>query len=201
MLTLILIAVTVLVSWLAFDRPRLLDRLILWPPAIDRNKQYDRLLTHGFIHADWQHLLFNMITLFFFGRVAEQVIGSMIGPVGFLLFYLSAIVIAILPTYLRHRHDTRYRSLGASGAVSAVLFAFILVQPWSLIFVFFLPVPAIVYGAFFVGYSIWMDRQGGDNTNHNAHLSGAISGVLFMLLMEPRIAGYFLQRLVNPSFG
>ena len=201
MLTLILIAVTVLVSWLAFDRPRLLDRLILWPPAIDRNKQYDRLLTHGFIHADWQHLLFNMITLFFFGRVAEQVIGSMIGPVGFLLFYLSAIVIAILPTYLRHRHDTRYRSLGASGAVSAVLFAFILVQPWSLIFVFFLPVPAIVYGAFFVGYSIWMDRQGGDNTNHNAHLSGAIYGVLFMLLMEPRIAGYFLQRLVNPSFG
>ena len=201
MLTLILIAVTVLVSWLAFDRPRLLDRLILWPPAIDRNRQYDRLLTHGFIHADWQHLLFNMITLFFFGRVAEQVIGSMIGPVGFLLFYLSAIVIAILPTYLRHRHDTRYRSLGASGAVSAVLFAFILVQPWSLIFVFFLPVPAIVYGAFFVGYSIWMDRQGGDNSNHNAHLSGAIYGVLFMLLMEPRIAGYFLQRLVNPSFG
>ena len=201
MLTLILIAVTVLVSWLAFDRPRLLDRLILWPPAIDRQKQYDRLVTHGFIHADWQHLLFNMITLFFFGRIAEQVIGSMIGPIGFLLFYLSAIVIAILPTYLRHRHDSRYRSLGASGAVSAVLFAFILVQPWSLIFVFFLPVPAIVYGAFFVGYSIWMDRQGGDNTNHNAHLSGAIYGVLFMLLMEPRIAGHFLQRLMNPSFG
>ncbi|GAB2615805.1 rhomboid family intramembrane serine protease [Novilysobacter erysipheiresistens] len=201
MLTLILIAVTVLVSWLAFSRPRLLDRLILWPPAIDRQKQYDRLLTHGFIHADWQHLLFNMITLFFFGRIAEQVIGSMIGPIGFLLFYLSAIVIAILPTYLRHRHDSRYRSLGASGAVSAVLFAFILVQPWSLIFVFFLPVPAIVYGAFFVGYSIWMDRQGGDNTNHNAHLSGAIYGVLFMLLMEPRIAGHFLQRLMNPSFG
>jgi len=201
MLTLILIAVTVLVSWLAFDRPKLLDRLILWPPAIDRQKQYDRLLTHGFIHADWQHLLFNMITLFFFGRIAEQVIGSMIGPIGFLLFYLSAIVIAILPTYLQHRHDARYRSLGASGGVSAVLFAFILVQPWSLIFVFFLPVPAIVYGAFFVGYSIWMDRQGTDNTNHNAHLSGAIYGVLFMLLMEPRIAGVFMQRLMNPSFG
>ena len=201
MLTLILIAVTVLVSWLAFDRPRLLDRLILWPPAIDRQKQYDRLVTHGFIHADWQHLLFNMITLFFFGRFAEQVISSMIGPVGFVLFYLSAIVIAILPTYLRHRHDVQYRSLGASGAVSAVLFAFILVQPWSLIFVFFLPVPAILYGVFYVGYSFWMDRQGGDNTNHNAHLSGAIYGVLFMLLMEPRIAGVFLERLASPSFG
>ena len=201
MLTLILIAVTVLVTWLAFNNPRLLDRLILWPPAIDRKHQYDRLLTHGFIHADWQHLLFNMITLFFFGRFAEQVISSMIGQVGFVLFYLSAIVIAILPTYLRHRHDVQYRSLGASGAVSAVLFAFILVQPWSLIFVFFLPVPAILYGVFYVGYSFWMDRQGGDNTNHNAHLSGAIYGVLFMLLMEPRIAGLFLERLASPSFG
>ena len=201
MLTLILIAVTVLVTWLAFNNPRLLDRLILWPPAIDRKHQYDRLLTHGFIHADWQHLLFNMVTLFFFGRFAEQVIGSMIGPVGFVLFYLSAIVIAILPTYLRHRHDVQYRSLGASGAVSAVLFAFILVQPWSLIFVFFLPVPAILYGVFYVGYSFWMDRQGSDNTNHSAHLSGAIYGVLFMLLMEPRIAGLFLERLASPSFG
>ncbi len=201
MLTLILIAVTVLVTWLAFNNPRLLDRLILWPPAIDRNRQYDRLLTHGFIHADWQHLLFNMITLFFFGRFAEQVITSMIGPVGFVLFYLSAIVIAILPTYLRHRHDAQYRSLGASGGVSAVLFAFILVNPWSLIFVFFLPVPAILYGVFYVGYSFWMDRQGGGTTNHSAHLSGAIYGVLFMLLMEPRVAGVFLERLASPSFG
>ena len=200
MLTYALIAITALVSWLAFERPRLLDRLILWPPAIDRKKQFDRLLTHGFIHADWQHLLFNMITLFFFGRFAEQVITELIGPIGFIAFYLSAIVIAILPTYLRHRHDAHYRSLGASGAVSAVLFAFILINPWSLIFIFFLPVPAILYGVFYVGYSFWMDRKGTDNTNHSAHLSGAIYGVLFMLLMEPRIAGVFLQRLMSPSF-
>lgn len=201
MLTYALIAVTVVVSWLAFDRPRLLDRLILWPPAIDRKKQYDRLLTHGFIHADWSHLLFNMITLYFFGRAIERVISQLIGPLGFLLFYLSAIVIAILPTYLRHRHDPHYRSLGASGAVSAVLFAFILLQPWTLIFVFFLPMPAILYAVAYVGYSFWMDKRGGDNINHSAHLSGAIYGVLFMLLMEPRVAGVFLQRLMNPSFG
>ena len=201
MLTYALIAITVLVSWLAFERPRLLDRLILWPPAIDRKKQFDRLLTHGFIHADWQHLLFNMITLFFFGRFAEQVITELIGPIGFIAFYLSAIVIAILPTYLRHRHDAHYRSLGASGAVSAVLFAFILINPWSLIFIFFLPVPAILYGVFYVGYSFWMDRKGTDNTNHSAHLSGAIYGVLFMLLMEPRVGALVLNRLMNPSFG
>lgn len=200
MLTLLIVAVTVLVSWLAWQRPRLLDRLMLWPPAIDRQRQYDRLVTHGFIHADWQHLLFNMITLFFFGRFAEQLVTQMIGPVGFVLFYLSAIVIAILPSYLRHRQDARYRSLGASGAVSAVLFAFILVNPWGLIFVFFLPVPAILYGVFYVGYSFWMDRQGNDHINHSAHLSGAIYGVLFMLLMEPRLGGHFLQTLLSPSF-
>jgi len=200
MLTLLLVGATVLVSWMAWQNPRLLDRLMLWPPAIDRQRQYDRLLTHGFIHADWQHLLFNMITLFFFGRFAEQLVTRMIGPVGFVLFYLSAIVIAILPSYLRHRKDGRYRSLGASGAVSAVLFAFILVNPWGLIFVFFLPVPAILYGVFYVGYSFWMDRQGNDNINHSAHLSGAIYGVLFMLLMEPRLGGHFLGALLNPSF-
>lgn len=200
MLTFALIAVTVLVSWLAFDRPRLLDRLILWPPAIERKKQYDRLLTHGFIHADWSHLLFNMITLFFFGRAIERVISQVIGPLGFLLFYLSAIVIAILPTYLRHRHDPHYRSLGASGAVSAVLFAFILLQPWALIYIP-IPVPAFLYAVAYVAYSFWMDKRGGDNINHSAHLSGAIYGVLFMLLMEPRVAGVFLQRLMNPSFG
>jgi len=201
MLTYLIIGATVLVSWLAFNNPRLLDRLILWPPAIDRNKHYDRLLTHGFIHADWQHLLFNMITLFFFGRYIEPFFADYLGPLGFMMFYLSAIVIAILPTYMRHRHDSGYRSLGASGGVSAVLFAYILINPWNLIFIFFLPVPAIVYGVVFVGYSFWADRQGGGNTNHNAHLSGAIYGVLFMLLMEPRVGGVFLQRLMSPSFG
>jgi membrane associated rhomboid family serine protease len=200
MLTLIIIAVTVLVSWQAFEKPRLIDRLILWPPAVDRKHQYDRLVTHGFIHADWQHLLFNMITLFFFGRAIEPVFTQELGMGGYVLFYLSALVVAILPTYLRHRHDPNYRSLGASGAVSAVLFAYILLAPWSLIFVFFLPVPAIVYAIAYVAYSFWMDRQGGDNINHSAHLSGAIYGVLFMLLMEPRVGEAFLQRLMNPSF-
>lgn len=200
-LTWLLIGVTVLVSWQAFEKPRLLDRLLLWPPAIDRSNQYDRLVTHGFVHADWQHLLFNMITLYFFGGQVERWFVPYIGQAGFLLFYLSAILVAILPTYLRHRHDPRYRSLGASGAVSAALFAFILVQPWSLIFVFFLPVPAIVYAVLYIGYSIWMDRRGLDNVNHSAHLWGAGYGVLFTLMMEPRVGAAFLERLLHPSFG
>lgn len=130
----------------------------------------------------------------------EALFTPYIGALGFALFYLSAILVAILPTYLRHRRDPSYRSLGASGAVSAVLFAFILVQPWTLIFVFFIPVPAIVYAVLYVGYSIWMDRRGGDNVNHSAHLWGAGYGVLFTVMMEPRVVEVFLARLASPSF-
>ncbi len=199
--TLLLIAATVLVSWQAFNNRTLMDRLILWPPAIERRRQYDRLVTHGFVHADGMHLAFNMITLFFFGRAVEPVFVDRIGVPGFVLFYLSAIVVAILPTYLRHRHDAGYRSLGASGAVSAVLFSYILFAPWQLIFVFFFPVPAIVYAALYVGYSIWMDHRGRDNVNHSAHLWGAAYGVLFTVLMEPRAGALFVQQLLRPSFG
>lgn len=198
-----IVAVTVLVSWMAFNNPRLAERLILWPPAIDRGKQYDRLITHGFIHADWMHLLFNMITLWSFGGAMETFFAERIGIIGYVLFYLSAIVVAILPTYMRHRHDAGYRSLGASGAVSAVLFAFILLDPWSGIYLFLIPIPipAFVFAALYVGYSIWMDKRGGDNINHSAHLYGAAYGIMFTLIMEPRVAALFLQKLASPTFG
>lgn len=198
--TVLLVIATVLVSWLAFERPKLMARLVLWPPAIARSHQYDRLVTHGFVHSDLQHLLFNMITLYFFGRLVESLFLPYIGHVGFLLFYLSALVVAILPSWLRHRRDPSYRSLGASGAVAAVLFAFILVQPWSLIFVFVVPVPAVVYGAMFVGYALWSERHGHDHINHSAHLWGAGYGVLFTLVMEPRVGPAFIARLLHPSF-
>jgi membrane associated rhomboid family serine protease len=196
-ITIILVAATVLVSWLAFNDRKLLDRLILWPPAIDRRKQYDRLLTHGFIHADFQHLLFNMITLFFFGRAIEPLFVERIGAPGFLGFYLSAIVVAILPSYMQHVHDARYRSLGASGAVSAVMFSFILFSPWSKIYFFPFPfgIPAVLYAVFYVGYSVWMDRRGGDNINHSAHLVGGAYGVAFTLLAMPDALGQFLRQL------
>jgi membrane associated rhomboid family serine protease len=120
-----------------------------------------------------------------------------IGPLGFVLFYLSAIVAAILPTYLRHRRDAGYRSLGASGGVAAVLFASILFDPWSTLIIFPIPVPipAFVFALLYVGYSIWMDRRGGDNVNHSAHLWGAAYGVLFTLAMEPAVLGHFTQTL------
>lgn len=195
-----LIAVTCVVSWIAFNNRKLADRLILWPPAIDKHKQYDRLVTYGFIHADFMHLLFNMITLFFFGPQIERLMGQ-VGVWVYPLFYVSALVVSILPTYLKNQHNPNYLSLGASGAVSAILFAYILVRPWSIIGVFFIPMPAILFAVLYVGYSIWMDRRGGDRINHSAHLAGAAYGVLFMLVMEPRVLGHFLRQLQQPSFG
>ncbi|RYZ71019.1 MAG: rhomboid family intramembrane serine protease [Lysobacteraceae bacterium] len=196
-----LIAITCLVSWLAFNNRKLADRLILWPPAIDKQKQYDRLIGYGFIHADFMHLLFNMLTLYFFGRHIEVLMTGLSGPWVYPLFYLSALVVSILPTYLKNQHNPNYLSLGASGAVSAVLFAFILVAPWQLIFVFFVPLPAIVFAVLYVGYSIWMDRRGGDRINHGAHLAGAVYGVMFLVIMRPQVLQHFLAELQNPSFG
>ena len=198
-LTIVIVAVTVLVSWRAFNDRALLERLILWPPAVERRRQYDRLLTHGFIHADWMHLLFNMITLWSFGTAVERAFSQMITPAGYVLFYLSAIVVSILPTYISHRRDPNYRSLGASGGVSAVLFSFILFDPWSTLIIFPipLPIPAFLFAVLYVGYSIWMDRRGRDNVNHSAHLWGAAYGVLFTVLLEPRILGHFVQTLLR----
>lgn len=199
--TLALIAITVVVSWQAFEKPRLLGRLILWPPAVERGRQYDRLLTHGFIHADWGHLIFNMIALYSFGPAMERYFTGRITSVGYLLFYLSSVVVAILPTYARHKHDASYRSLGASGAVSAVLFAFILLDPWAGIYVFLIPVaiPAFLFAGLYLGYTIWMDRRGGDRVNHSAHLWGALYGVGFTLLLNPELAIRFVRRLTSPG--
>ena len=198
-ITIVIVAVTVLVSWRAFNDRALLERLILWPPAVERRKQYDRLLGYGFVHADWMHLLFNMITLWSFGTAVERAFSQMITPAGYVLFYLSAIVVSILPTYISHRRDPNYRSLGASGGVSAVLFSFILFDPWSTLIIFPipLPIPAFLFAVLYVGYSIWMDRRGRDNVNHSAHLWGAAYGVLFTVLLEPRILGHFVQTLLR----
>ena len=197
---LVLIGVTCLVSWLAWKDRRLLERLLLWPPAIGKGEVH-RLVTYGFVHGDGQHLLFNMITLYFFGGLIEREFQPWLGPWGYALFYLGGLIVSALPSYLRHRDDPHYRSLGASGAVSAVLFAFILLAPWSILYIFVVPVPAILYAFAYVAYSVWAGRKGADNVNHSAHLWGAGYGVLFTLVMEPAIAGHFWGRLLNPGAG
>jgi len=200
--TIIIIAITCVVSFAAFGNPKLLDALVFWPPAVTKKHDYSRFLSYGFVHGDFQHLLFNMITLYFFGRVIEGFVNSQLGAYGFGLFYLSGLIVSILPTYFQHRNDEDYRSLGASGAVSAVLFAFILFQPWAMIYFFFaIPIPAIVYAVLYVGYTIWANRRGGDRINHSAHLWGAAYGVAFVLVLKPEVLSLFVERLMHPKFA
>lgn len=196
---LIILAATCIVSFMAFNNRRLIDDLILWPPAIERKREYYRLVTYGLIHADPMHLLFNMMTLFFFGRLMEPFYNQSLGAFGFGLFYLGGLVISILPTYLKNRRNNNYHSLGASGAVSAVLFGFVMLAPWNRILVFFLPVPAIIYAVLYVAYSIYMDQRGQGNINHSAHLWGAAYGVVFTVLVNPAVLPNFLQAMSQPG--
>lgn len=201
-ITVIIIIITCIISFTAFSSEKIINDLIFWPPMIKEKHQYYRFISSGLIHADIAHLAFNMITLFFFGRLVEEYLFiPKIGKTGYLLFYIAGIIVSEIPSYIRHRNNYSYRSLGASGAVTAVLFSFILLAPWQTIYVFFLPVPAIIFAALYVGYSIYMDRKGGDNVNHSAHLWGAAWGVAFTLFMEPEIINRFLDQLMHPNFS
>jgi membrane associated rhomboid family serine protease len=180
-----------------------MDALIFWPPAITVRNQYYRFLTCGFIHADLMHLAFNMITLYFFGRGLEMFYMGRLGlqHYYFTLLYLSAIIVANIPSYLKQRDNYNYRSLGASGGVCAILFAFILIDPWERLQLFYaIDVPAIVYAVLFLAYTFYMSRRGGDNVNHDAHLWGAIYGVVFTIVARPSVVGSFLNELAHPRF-
>ena len=194
--TVTIIIITVIISMVAFSNQNVMNRLIFWPPAMQRG-QYDRFITHGFIHADGMHLLFNMFTLFFFGSIIESFYRQYFYELGFILFYLCCLIFAILPSYLKHKNDVRWASLGATGAVSAVLFAYVLFEPWKLIFVFFIPVPAIIFAVLYVAYSIWSGKKGNSNINHSAHLWGAAYGVIMTLILEPRLIPHFLSKLTQ----
>jgi membrane associated rhomboid family serine protease len=194
--TLILIIITALVSVSAFNSQKVYDDLIMYPPAVDRG-QFWRLLTSGFIHADWQHLLFNMLTLYFFGEAIEAVMQTIAGPFGFWGLYLGGILVSDIPSYLKNRGNSRYASLGASGGVSSVVFAFILFAPWS--WFSFPPVPAIVYGIGYLWYCVYMSKRGSDNVNHDAHFWGALYGIVFTIVAQPTVLTYFFNQLMHPQ--
>ena len=201
-ITLSIIIVTSAISINAFRNGKIVDDLIFWPPAITKKHQYYRFITCGLIHADYMHLLFNMLTLYFFGKIMEVYYMGMLGLQNYyyLALYIGALIVSNIPTYIKHRNDYNYRSLGASGAVSAVLFAFILLKPWQTILVLFIPIPAIIYGALFLVYSAYMSRKGGDHVNHDAHFYGALFGIIFTILLHPDVVNMFMAELKHPHF-
>lgn len=203
MITLIIIALTCLTSFLAFRSPQLKKDLIFSPYAVDRLNEYYRFVSSGFIHADWLHLLFNMYVLYEFGQIVEIYYGRHFGDLAnilYLVLYFGSMIMADMSTFYRFRNYSHYRGLGASGAVSGVLMVFILFEPWAtlqFIFIPGLPIPAIVLGIGYLIYSWYAARQMNDNINHEAHFYGAIFGVLLTLLLKPSLAVDFVQKMLG----
>lgn len=195
--TYILIGITALVSYSAFSNVNLLNKCMFYPVDIKNKREYWRFITHGFIHADMQHLLFNMITLFFFGRFVELSFHDIFGnSFVYPLFYISALIASSLPSYKKHQDDYYYRSLGASGAVSAVLYAAIVFDPWLKVNF----IPGIVYAIGYLVYSNYMNRKQVDNIGHDAHMYGAIFGFIFPFVFKIELIGDFIDLLKHPRF-
>jgi membrane associated rhomboid family serine protease len=199
-LTTILMGITALSSIVAFNRPALLNRWMFIPYRIKQRNQWDRFILSGFIHKDYMHLFFNMFTFYFFGGVVERFFnyqfGLELGGLIFLGFYLVAIVVADIPTYLKEQRNSYYQALGASGGTSATVFASIILVPLSDICLFgILCLPGFLLGGFFLIYSYVKGQQGQDNINHDAHLYGALFGIAFILILSPSSAGLFLEQL------
>lgn len=186
-ITVAIIIFTCLLSLSALNNAKLMDDLVFDAPAISRRKQYYRFLSHGFLHADMLHLAFNMFALYSFGQAVETmlyshecVFGSK-GKLFYILLYVGGLIVASIPDYLKHKNNYNFRSLGASGAVSGVIFAAIALIPQLPINFFFIPIdiPGYVFALLYLVISAYLDKRGGGNINHSAHFWGAAYGLIF----------------------
>src|SRR5215212_9408935 len=185
-ITTIIIIITALVSIGGFSNQKIIEDLIFYPPAVSQRNQWYRFFTCGLIHADIGHLVFNMLSLYLFGRSVEEKFTSIFAENGkwlYLGMYISALFVSLLPTYFRNRNNYQYRSLGASGAVSTVVFAGLMVAPYMEIGFFIIPpiIPGFIFGPLYLLITAWLDKRGGDKINHSAHLWGALYGIAFII--------------------
>lgn len=199
-LTTIIIGITAVTSIMAFNRYEMLDRWMFMPYRIKNRGQWDRFILSGFIHKDYMHLLFNMFTFYFFGGVVEMFLrykfGVVTGGILFVVFYLLGIIISDIPTYKKYQKDSHYRALGASGGTAATVFASIVIMPLSDICLFaIICLPGFILGVLFLIYSYVKGKEGQDNINHDAHLYGAIFGILFILILSPSSAEMFVEQI------
>lgn len=197
--TYLIIGFTCLVSIPAFGNEKMINNMVFYPARMKNGKELYRFLTHGVLHADYMHLIFNMLTLYFFGPYVED---GILGKLPFILLYVTALVASSMFDFFKHKDNYYYRSLGASGAVSAVLFVTIIVNPWARNICLFgvLCLPNIIFGIAYIAYSSYMDKRGGDNVGHNAHLWGGIYGFVFAAIARPDLLTSFIEQLANPSF-
>lgn len=189
--TFYLIAINVIVSLLAlYVYPPLLETGYLKPTRVVRENTWYELITSGFLHANIGHLFVNMFTLYFFGSVMERVLG----PGYFLGLYLTGLIVAGIPSVIKFKDNESYATLGASGAVGAVLFAFIFLFPLENIYLMFIPIPipAFVFAILYLAYSMYESKQERGKINHEAHLAGAIWGMLYLVIFVPNTVDHIL---------
>ena len=210
-ITLTIIILSVVISIMAFRDHALMAKLIFYPPAVQSGEWY-RLLSYGVLHADFTHLIFNMFTLYLFGTAVENAckaaLGSTAGGACFLTLYVLSLSVSILPTYFKQKSNAYYRSLGASGAVSAVVFAYILINPMSFMGILFIPImlPAFLFGIIFILISVRLDKQQTGGINHSAHITGGIFGILFtiaafMIIGNINLLQHFFNQIHIQSIG
>ncbi len=188
----LLFVFTILVSLYGiYGNPVVNRGLMLHPYSIKRGQSYYTIITSGFIHADMNHLLFNMMSYYFFAFSLEKIVGHW----QFATIYILGLILSDISSIIKNKNNSSYYSLGASGAISAVLFSYILFDPLSKIYIFFIPIgiPAYMFAGLYLAYCVYASKTQGDHINHEAHFWGAVSGLVITAILFPHVLGYFLQ--------
>ncbi|MBK7428015.1 MAG: rhomboid family intramembrane serine protease [Saprospiraceae bacterium] len=201
-ITIIIVAVCVLVSYICFGNQELFQKLKHWPYAEVREKEWYRLISSGFIHGSWMHLLINMFVFWQFGEVVEArfrvEFGLLWGNLFYTLLFVVTVVLADIPSLLKHKDNVYYSAVGASGAVSGILFVNILFYPWNLLYLYaIIPIPGIIAGVLYLIYSSWASKNSRDNIDHDAHFYGALFGLLFTVMLKPTLFVDFINQLMH----
>ncbi|OYT14831.1 MAG: rhomboid family intramembrane serine protease [Bacteroidetes bacterium 4572_77] len=200
LLNFIIIVITILVSISAWNQADLFAKLRFNPTLIKERKEYWRAFSYGLIHADWIHLGINMFVLYSFGSVVIQYFSLVFPGSGiafYLLLYVGGLAVSVVPAYIKHKNNPYYNAVGASGAVSAVLFSSIVFDPMNEIYLFPIPfgVPAVVFGILYIAYSAYMNKKANDNVGHDAHLWGGVYGFLLTMALKPSLIGHFFNQI------
>ncbi|MEW6467547.1 MAG: rhomboid family intramembrane serine protease [Bacteroidota bacterium] len=200
-LTYLIIGFTCLTSLMAFQNQSLFIKYLFMPYQMRRSGEWYRFFTHAFIHANWPHLIFNMLSMYWLGEITEltfyAMFGKFKGMLFFILLYAGGIVLSSFPDFEKHKNNAYYSAVGASGAICAVVFAFILIYPVQGLMIFPFPfyIPAFAYGILFLTVSSYLAKRGGDNIGHSAHFWGAVFGFVFTLALKFELGAGFVDQV------
>ncbi len=200
--TILIIIITCLISYKGFTDRSFFEALKHHPVSEANNGEWYRMVSSGFLHADWFHLGINMYVLYEFGTLVETLYldqyGDIAGRAIYLLLYVAMIILADIPSFIKHKNNRYYGAIGASGAVSGILFIFILFLPWAKLRLYFaIPIPAIIFGVLYLGYSSYASKKANDNIGHDAHFYGALAGMALTAILIPRTLGVFIDQFIN----